>query len=132
MEGTKDNKGDEQVRNNNTKILEIFQSQFLCDCCDTRLICRTEKKLLEISAWEKKQTTKIESQLANTQRKMDSKKKEKAEKLRRKKAAVHAKAQEKKARVQTRRAQEILDAEDEAATFQATGQIPNKSSCSCF
>ncbi|CAN7009502.1 unnamed protein product [Brassica rapa subsp. trilocularis] len=65
-------------------------------------------------------------------RKMDSKKKEKAEKLRRKKAAVHAKAQEKKARAQTRRAQEILDAEDEAATFQATGQIPNRSSCSCF
>ncbi|KAG5405259.1 hypothetical protein IGI04_011378 [Brassica rapa subsp. trilocularis] len=98
----------------------------------TKVTNKTEKKLLEISSWEKKQTTKIESQLANTQRKMDSKKKEKAEKLRRNKAAVHAKAQEKKARVQTRRAQEILDAEDEAATFQATGQIPNKSSCSCF
>lgn len=57
---------------------------------------------------------------------------EKAEKLRSKKAAVHAKAQEKKAWVQTRRAQEILDAEDEAARFQAAGQTPNKPSCSCF
>ncbi|CAH8371311.1 unnamed protein product [Eruca vesicaria subsp. sativa] len=93
---------------------------------------KTEKKLLEISAWEKRQTAKIESQLASTQRKMDSKKMEKAEKLRRKKAAVHAKAQEKKAWVQTRRAQQILDAEDEAATFQARGQVPKKSSFSCF
>lgn len=63
---------------------------------------------------------------------MDSKKVEKAEKLRRKKVAVHAKAQEKKAKVQTRRAQEILHAEEEAARFQATGQIPSKSSFSCF
>lgn len=66
------------------------------------------------------------------QRKMDSKKMEKAEKLRNKKAAVHASAQEKKAKVQTRRAQEILDAEEEAARFQAMGQIPKKSSFSCF
>lgn len=57
---------------------------------------------------------------------------EEAEKLRSKKAAVHAKAQEKKAKVQTRRAQEILHAEEEAARLQATGQIPNKSSCGCF
>lgn len=57
---------------------------------------------------------------------------EKAEKLRSKKAAVHAKAQEKKAKVQTRRAQEILHAEEEAARFEATGEVPNKASCSCF
>ncbi|CAH2069203.1 unnamed protein product [Thlaspi arvense] len=92
----------------------------------------TQKKLLEISGWEKKETTKIESELASIQRKMDSKKMEKAENLRRKKAAVHAKAHEKKAKVQTRRAQEILDAEEEAAQLQATGQIPKKSSFSCF
>lgn len=63
---------------------------------------------------------------------MDSKKMEKSEKLRSKKAAVHAKAQEKKANVQTRRAQEILNAEEEAARLQAAGQIPKKSSFSCF
>lgn len=66
------------------------------------------------------------------QRKMDTKKMERAEKLRSKKAAIHAKAQQKKANVQTRRAQEILDAEEEAARFQAAGQIPKKSSFSCF
>lgn len=66
------------------------------------------------------------------QRKMDSKKMEKAEKLRIKKVAVHASAQEKKAKIQTRCAQEILDAEEEAARFQATGQVPKKSSFSCF
>lgn len=66
------------------------------------------------------------------QRKMDRKKMEKAEELRNKKAAVHAKAQEQKVKVQTRRAQEILDAEEKAARFQAMGQIPKKSSLSCF
>ncbi|CAB80876.1 hypothetical protein [Arabidopsis thaliana] len=92
----------------------------------------TQKKLLDISGWEKKKTTKIESELARIQRKMDSKKMEKSEKLRNEKAAVHAKAQKKKADVQTRRAQEILDAEEAAARFQAAGKIPKKSSLSCF
>ncbi|KAG5381404.1 hypothetical protein IGI04_032874 [Brassica rapa subsp. trilocularis] len=98
----------------------------------TKVTSKTQKKLHEISGWENKKTRKIESQLASLQRKMDSKKMEEAEKLRSKKAAVHAKAQEKKAKVQTRRAQEILHAEEEAARLQATGQIPNKSSCGCF
>uniref|UniRef100_A0A1J3HP65 Remorin C-terminal domain-containing protein n=2 Tax=Noccaea caerulescens TaxID=107243 RepID=A0A1J3HP65_NOCCA len=98
----------------------------------TKVINKTQKKLLEISGWEEKKTTKIESQLAKIQRKIDSKKMEKTEYLRSKKAAVHAKAQEQKAKVQTRRAQEILDAEEEAARFQAMGQIPKKSSLNCF
>ncbi|VVB06821.1 unnamed protein product [Arabis nemorensis] len=98
----------------------------------TKVINKTQKKLLDISGWEKKKTTKIDSELASIQRKMDSKKMEKAEQLRIKKVAVHASAQEKKAKVQTRRAQEILDAEQEAARFQATGQVPKKSSFSCF
>ncbi|XP_010419618.1 PREDICTED: remorin [Camelina sativa] len=98
----------------------------------TKVNNKTQKRLLDISGWEKKETTKIDSELARIQRKMDIKKMEKSEKLRSKKAAVHAKAQEKKAHVQTRRAREILDAEEEAARFQATGQIPKKSSLSCF
>ncbi|CAN6861053.1 unnamed protein product [Brassica oleracea var. botrytis] len=98
----------------------------------TKVTSKTQKKLHEISGWENKKTRKIESQLASLQRKMDSEKMEETEKLRSKKAAVHAKAQEKKAKVQTRRAQEILHAEEEAVRLQATGQIPNKSSCSCF
>ncbi|CAN6852865.1 unnamed protein product [Brassica oleracea] len=92
----------------------------------------TQKKLHEISGWENKKTRKIESQIASLQRRMDGEKMEETEKLRSKKAAVHAKAREKKAKVQTRRAQEILHAEEEAVRLQATGQIPNKSSCSCF
>ncbi|KFK30636.1 hypothetical protein AALP_AA6G007700 [Arabis alpina] len=98
----------------------------------TKVTNKTQKKLLQISGWEKKKTTKIDSELASIQRKMDNKKLEKAEKLRKKKVAVHASAQEQKAKVQIRRAQEILDAEEEAARFQATGQVPKKPSLSCF
>ncbi|XP_013612717.1 uncharacterized protein At3g61260-like isoform X1 [Brassica napus] len=98
----------------------------------TKVTSKTQKKLHEISGWENKKTRKIESQIASLQRRMDGEKMEETEKLRSKKAAVHAKAREKKAKVQTRRAQEILHAEEEAVRLQATGQIPNKSSCSCF
>ncbi|XP_023636570.1 remorin isoform X2 [Capsella rubella] len=114
--------GDEQF-----KIIKAWKELKI-----TNVNNKTQKRLLDITGWEKKKTTEIESQLARIQRKMDSKKMAKSEKLQTKKAAVHAKAQEKKANVQTRRAQEILEAEEEAARFQATGQIPKKPSLSCF
>ncbi|AEE81917.1 unnamed protein product [Arabidopsis thaliana] len=115
-------RGDEQ-----SKVIKAWKELKI-----TKVNNKTQKKLLDISGWEKKKTTKIESELARIQRKMDSKKMEKSEKLRNEKAAVHAKAQKKKADVQTRRAQEILDAEEAAARFQAAGKIPKKSSLSCF
>ncbi|KAL1198148.1 hypothetical protein V5N11_001231 [Cardamine amara subsp. amara] len=117
----------QRVGQEQSSVIKAWKEQKI-----TKVINKAQKKLLEISGWENKKTAKIESQLQRMQRKMDGKKMEKTEKLRSKKAAVHAKAQEKKANVQTRRALEILDAEEEAARFQTMGHIPNKSSFNCF
>ncbi|XP_010544382.1 PREDICTED: remorin [Tarenaya hassleriana] len=91
---------------------------------------RAQKKISTITEWENHKTAKLEAKLAEIKGGGDSKKA--AERLRNKIAAVHTKAQEKKAKVQTRRAEEILKAEERAAKLRATGQSPHHKSFICF
>lgn len=57
---------------------------------------------------------------------MQKKKAEHAEKIRNKVALVHKQAEEKRAMVEAKRGEEMLKAEEMAAKYRATGQVPKK------
>jgi len=67
----------------------------------------------------------------STQEQLEKKKAEYAEKMKNKIALVHKQAEEKRAMVEAKRGEEILNAEETAAKYRATGTTPKKA-FGCF
>ncbi|KAI4340875.1 hypothetical protein MLD38_025671 [Melastoma candidum] len=113
----------------------------------------TEKKLSLIRAWEESEKAKANTisrsfdvalpaseNFVNVllsvspsayQENLEKKKTEYAEKMKNKMALVHKAAEEKRAAVEAKKGEELLKAEEMAAKYHATGQVPKKS-VGCF
>lgn len=69
--------------------------------------------------------------IMSKQEQLEKKKAEYAEKMKNKIALVHKQAEEKRALVEAKRGEEILNAEETAAKYRATGTTPKKA-FGCF
>ncbi|CAN4125688.1 unnamed protein product [Withania somnifera] len=90
---------------------------------------KTQKKLCAVGTWENTKKANIEAKLKKLEEQLEQKKAEYAEKIKNRVAAVHKEADEKKAMVEARRGEELLKAEEMAAKYRATGQVPKKIGC---
>ncbi|XP_060205075.1 remorin 1.4-like [Lycium barbarum] len=87
---------------------------------------KAQKKLSKVAAWESTQKAKLEAKLKTLEDQLEHKKAEYAEMIQNKVALIHREADENRAVVDANRGQEFLKAEETAARYRATGQIPKK------
>ncbi|XP_004248633.1 remorin-like [Solanum lycopersicum] len=95
---------------------------------------KAQKKLSAVATWEKTHTAKLEAKLKQLEDQLEHKKVEYAEKIKNEVALIRKEGDEKRAEVEARRGEELLKAEERAATYRATGQTPKKKllgCCSC-
>ncbi|KAL8500055.1 hypothetical protein ACS0TY_019885 [Phlomoides rotata] len=92
---------------------------------------KAQKKLSDVAAWENSKRAALESELKSIEEKVEKKKAEYAEKLKNRVALVHKQAEEKRAMVDCKRGEDMLKAEETAAKFRATGQVPSRG-FACF
>ncbi|KAL3618650.1 hypothetical protein CASFOL_037469 [Castilleja foliolosa] len=92
----------------------------------TKVENKAQKQLSDISAWENSKKADFESQLKKIEEKIEKKKGEHAEKMKNKVGSVHKQAEEKRAMVEAKRGEDLLKAEEFAAKYRATGQVPKK------
>ncbi|XP_074317738.1 remorin-like [Silene latifolia] len=84
------------------------------------------KKLSDIESWETSKKASLEAELRKMEEKLERKKAEYAEKKKNKVAGVHKLAEEKRAMIEAQKGEQLLKAEECAAKFRATGNIPTK------
>ncbi|KAL7158690.1 hypothetical protein ABFS83_02G160700 [Erythranthe nasuta] len=87
---------------------------------------KAQKKLSEVSAWENSKKASLESDLKKVEEQVEKKKAEYAEKMKNKIALIHKQAEEKRAMVEAKRGEDLLKAEELAAKYRVTGQVPKK------
>ncbi|XP_059634140.1 remorin-like [Cornus florida] len=92
----------------------------------TKVENKAEKKLSAVASWENSKKANVEAQLKKKEEQLEKKKADYAEKMKNKIALLHKQAEEKRAMVEATRAEEILKAEEMAAKFRATGNVPKK------
>jgi len=92
---------------------------------------KTQKKLSSVAAWENSRKADIEAKLKRIEEELERKKADYAEKMKNKVAMIHKQAEEKRAMVEAKRGEEMLKAEELAAKYRATGNVPKKT-LGCF
>ncbi|CAI0472157.1 unnamed protein product [Linum tenue] len=91
-----------------------------------KLLYRAQKEISAISAWENTKKSAVEAKLKKLEEQLEKKKAEYGEKMKNKVAQIHKEAEEKRAMVEAKRGEEFLKAEEMAAKYRATGQVPKK------
>ncbi|KAH9615337.1 hypothetical protein KSS87_015511 [Heliosperma pusillum] len=84
------------------------------------------KKLSDTESWESSKKASIEAELRKIEEKLEKKKAGYAEKMKNKVAEVHKLAEENRAMIEAQKGEQLLKAEECAAKFRATGNIPTK------
>ncbi|CAK9134434.1 unnamed protein product [Ilex paraguariensis] len=97
----------------------------------TKVENKAQKKLSDVASWENTKKASIEAQMKAMEEKLEKKKADYAEKMKNKIALIHKQAEEKRAMVEANRGEEILNAEETAAKYRATGNTP-KTGFGCF
>ncbi|KAF5744364.1 remorin-like [Tripterygium wilfordii] len=92
---------------------------------------KAQKKISAVAAWENCQKAALEAKLKKKEEELENKKAQYAEQINNKIALIHKEAEEKKAMVEAKRREELLKAEEMAAKYRATGQVPKKA-FGCF
>ncbi|KAG8391808.1 hypothetical protein BUALT_Bualt01G0225400 [Buddleja alternifolia] len=87
---------------------------------------KAQKKLSDVSAWENSKKAALEAKLKKIEEQLEKKKADYGEKMKNKVALVHKEAEERRAMVEARRGEDMLKAEEIAAKYRATGQVPKK------
>ncbi|CAI0470382.1 unnamed protein product [Linum tenue] len=87
---------------------------------------KAQKEISAISAWENTKKSAVEAKLKKLEEQLEKKKAEYGEKMKNKVAQIHKEAEEKRAMVEAKRGEEFLKAEEMAAKYRATGQVPKK------
>ncbi|KAG4937162.1 Remorin [Glycine max] len=90
-----------------------------------------QKHLSAIAAWENSKKAALEAELKKLEEQLEKKKAEYGEKMKNKVALVHKEAEEKRAMIEAKRGEEILQTEEMAAKYRATGTTPKKT-IGCF
>ncbi|CAN4111609.1 unnamed protein product [Withania somnifera] len=93
---------------------------------------KAQKKLSAVGTWENTKKANLEAKLKKLEEQLEQKKAENAEKIKNRVAAIHREAEEKRAMVEARRGEELLKAEEMAAKYRATGQVPKIVGCLGF
>ncbi|CAN1805016.1 Uncharacterized protein At3g61260, partial [Linum perenne] len=78
------------------------------------------------AAWENSKKAAAEAKLKKIEEQLEKKKAKYAEKMKNRVAQIHKEAGEKRAMVEAKRGEDILKAEEMAAEYRATGQVPKK------
>ncbi|CAH8389147.1 unnamed protein product [Eruca vesicaria subsp. sativa] len=92
---------------------------------------KAEKNISDVLAWENNKKAVVESQQKKFEEQLLNKKAEHAEKMNNKVAAIHKEAEERRAMVEAKFGEDILNAEETAAKYRATGIVP-KTTWGCF
>ncbi|CAN8286221.1 unnamed protein product [Cochlearia groenlandica] len=92
---------------------------------------KAQKKISDVLAWENSKKAAIEAQLRKIEEKIEKKKAEYGEKMKNKMALIHKEAEEKRAIVESKKGEDLLKAQELAAKYRATGNVP-KATCGCF
>ncbi|CAN1308800.1 DBP, partial [Linum perenne] len=80
---------------------------------------KAQKQLSAVAAWENSKKAAADAKLKKIEAGY-------AEKMKNRVAQIHKEAEEKRAMVEAKRGEEILKAEEMAAKYRATGQVPKK------
>ncbi|MCE2056197.1 hypothetical protein HAX54_044236 [Datura stramonium] len=93
---------------------------------------KAQKKMSEIVAWENSKKASLEAELKRTEEQLLKKKAEYIEKMKNKIALLHRSAEEKRAIIEAKCGEDLLNAEEMAAKYRATGASPKKPLLGCF
>ncbi|KAL8554302.1 hypothetical protein ACS0TY_002475 [Phlomoides rotata] len=85
---------------------------------------RAQKRQSKITSWENSKKASLELQLKKMQEQLERKKAKLGEKIKNKEALIHKQAEEKRAVVEARKGEELLQTEETAAKYRASGQVP--------
>ncbi|KAJ7952341.1 Remorin family protein [Quillaja saponaria] len=116
-----------QLKRVNTEKLSAFVRAWE-ETGKTKANNKACKKLSAVGSWEISKKASIEAQLRKIEEKLEKKKAQYAEKMMNKIAVIHQEAEEKKAIIEATRKEKILQLEEMAEEFRATGIQP-KNSC---
>ncbi|KAF8412276.1 hypothetical protein HHK36_000237 [Tetracentron sinense] len=87
---------------------------------------KAQNKLSAIGSWENSKKATVESQLKKIEEELEKKKARYVEKMKNKAALIHKAAEEKRAMVEAKRGEDLLKAEEMAAKYRATRNVPKK------
>ncbi|XP_076920439.1 remorin-like, partial [Bidens hawaiensis] len=82
---------------------------------------KAQQKLSSIGAWENSKKAELEAELKKIEEDLEKKKAKFIEKMKNKIVLIHKKAEEKRALTEAKRGEELLNAEEMAAKYRATG-----------
>ncbi|KAI3707022.1 hypothetical protein L6452_25183 [Arctium lappa] len=83
-------------------------------------------KVLAIGAWENSKRAVVEADLKKIEVDIENEKVKQREIMKMKMATLHKEAEEKRAAIEAKKGQDIINAEQLAAKFHATGTLPSK------
>lgn len=90
---------------------------------------KAQKKVSEILAWENSKKASLEAELKRREEQLLKKKAEYIEKMKNKIALLHMSAEEKRVITEAKRGEDLLNAEEMAAKYRATGISPKLLGC---
>ncbi|CAN1183326.1 Remorin 1.4 [Linum perenne] len=87
---------------------------------------KAQKQIFVVAEWENSKKAAAEAKLKKIEEQLEKKKAGYTEKMKNGVAQIHKEAEEKRAMVEAKHGEEILKAEEMAAKYRATGQVPKK------